>query len=72
MKKKKCVDCGKEFSEGKCIRCPECRKGKQGVPKGGAKGNAVCPKCGGRKHLYSRMCRKCYKAIWTELEGTCW
>lgn len=58
---KKCK-CGKEFSERNCVRCKDCRKGKQGVPAGGAKGNPVC-KCGGAKHPYSRMCRKCYRAL---------
>jgi hypothetical protein len=61
MKLIKCIDCGKMFKWkwSKCIRCPECRVGKQGVPAGGAKGNPICG-CGKKKHPYSTQCRECY------------
>jgi len=58
-----CPDCGGGFRKGpkcKLIRCPVCRKGKQGNRLGGRKTSDKC-KCGNKKGFSSGTCRECYR-----------
>ena len=56
-----CCDCGAAFRSYGCIRCPECRAGKQGNPPGEKRRWAVCPKCGRPKTYAARMCARCWR-----------
>ncbi|HUW32281.1 MAG TPA: hypothetical protein VM223_11765 [Planctomycetota bacterium] len=61
-----CAECGELFRrgpKGKCIRCPQCRTGKQGRGVGPAKTSVECPLCGGRKSRASKVCARCYWGV---------
>jgi len=61
-----CPDCGKPFVTYGCVRCVECRPGKQGTRAGGRLGWHICPKCGGKKAHGAKQCMACLKG---EKEG---
>ena len=55
-----CIDCGISI-DNRSLRCREC----SGIARSGEnnynyRGVLICPKCGGKKSFYAKICQKCY------------
>lgn len=67
-----CTECGEPFRSYGCIRCADCREGKQGLQRAGYKGWDKCPTpgCDRMKSYAAKRCRVCYEASVRKPEET--